>query len=520
MHRSARPEHEHGPDVLQRMRREGRWWWLQARHARRIWRWALLTAAVLFVGLMLVRRPLADWFWNEPRIEQTLEQADAALAAGRLSAADGSGARELFQAALALDGDRIEARAGLQRTGTAAVQAAEAALRSGDVERATQALALARELQVPRRSSDALARRLRELQAAGAGVDSLLRQARMALQEGRLDDDDASALPLLRRVLDLRPDDVQALEAREDALSDLLARARMASDRGEVVEAAGLLRRARGYDPGHAELPASQEALSRALESRVRRAGAALRRGQPGMAMERLQPALQAAPDDASVLALRDRIAASLLQDSRRLARDFRFEAAEERLAQAGQLGAGTRELGIARQDLQRAQAARKALDGPARSRAAQGGELTRLLARVADAEAQGRFLTPPGNSAYDALREAQALAPRDRRVQEAAIRLLPATGRCFEDALRQNRVEAAGGCLQAWQTLSPTDTGLGQARRRLAERWLAVGSERLGRGDMDFARRAAERARQLQPTLPELDAFEARVRQAGVREP
>ncbi len=520
MQRSVQPDHEHAPHVLQRMRREGRWWWLQARHTRRIWRWALVAAVVLFVGLMLVRRPLADWFWNEPRIEQMLEQADAALAAGRLSAADGSGARELFQAALALDGDRTEARAGLQLTGAAALRAAEAALRSGDAEQATQALALARELQVPRRSSETLAQQLRELRSAGAGTDELLRQARAALQEGRLDDDDGSALPLLRRVLDLRPDDVQALEAREDALSDLLARARLASDRGEVVEAAGLLRRARGYDPGHTDLPASQEALSRAVESRVRRAAAALRRGQPGMAMERLQPALQVAPDDASVLALRDRVTAGLLQDSRRLARDFRFDAAEERLAQAGQLGAGPRELGIARQDVHRARAARKALDGPAQSQAERGGELKRLLSRVADAEAQGHFLTPPGNSAYDALREAQALAPRDRRVQDAATRLLPATRHCFEDALRQNRVEAAGSCLQAWQTLSPTDTGLGQARKRLAERWLAVGSERLGRGDMEFARRAAEHARQLQPTLPELDAFAARVRQAGAREP
>lgn len=520
MHRPLRRVHGHGPDVLQRMRREGRWWWLQARHARRIWRWALLVSVVLFVCLMVVRRPLADWFWNEPRIEQTLEQAEAALAAGHLSAADGSGARELFRAALALDGDRSEARDGLQRTGAAALRMTEAALRAGDVRQATETLALARDLQVPRDSSDALAQRLRELRAEGAGVDQLLRQARTALQQGRLDDDDGSALPLLRRVLELRPDDVQALEAREDALSDLLARARLASGRGEVVEAAGLLRRARQYDPGHTDLPASQEALARAVEAGVRSVASALRRGQPGRAMERLQPALQAAPDDASVLAIRDRVAAGLLQESRRLARDFRFDAAEECFAQAGQLGAGTRELGLARQEIQRARATRKALDGSLQSQAARGGELTRLLARMADAEALGRFLTPPGNSAYDALREAQALAPRDRRVQDAAARLLPATGRCFEDALRQNRVEAAGDCLQAWQTLSPTDAALGQARKRLAERWLAVGSERLGRGDVEFARRAVERARQLQPALPELDAFEARVRQAGGRDP
>lgn len=507
---------EHGHDVLQRVRREGRWWWLQARHARRIWRWTLLVAVVLFVALALFRRPLADWFWAEPRIEQVLEQADAALAAGRLSAADGSGARELFQAALALDGDRRQAREGLQRTGTAALRAAETALQADDVDAAAAALALAGELQVPRASSDAFAQRLRERRAAGAGLDVLLRQAQVALSEGRLDEGDGAALPLLKQVLDLRPDDVAALEMREDALADLLARARQASARGDVQEAAQVLHRARLYDAGHVDLPSSQEALSQALESRLRHASAALDAGRLDAALERLLPALLAAADDPAVVARRDRLLQGLLQDSRRLARDFQFEAAEARIAQAAQLQAGDRELGIARQDMQRARAAQDALDAAAPASASQRRELARLLERVADAEARGRFLAPPGDSAFDALREAQALAPRDRRVHAAAERLLPASRTCFEDALRQNRVEAAGGCLQAWQTLAPTDAALGPARSRLAQRWLAVGSERLGNGDLAFAERAASQARRLQPSLPELDAFEARVRQAG----
>ena len=45
----------------------------------------------LWVLLVLLRKPLADWFWDEPQIEQLLAEGDRALAAGRLSAADGSG---------------------------------------------------------------------------------------------------------------------------------------------------------------------------------------------------------------------------------------------------------------------------------------------------------------------------------------------------------------------------------------------------------------------------------------------
>lgn len=113
-------------------------------------------------------------------------------------------------------------------------------------------------------------------------------------------------------------------------------------------------------------------------------------------------------------------------------------------------------------------------------------------------------------------MREAQSLAPRDARVKAAAARLLPASRRCFDDNLRQNRVQAAGACLQAWQTLSPTAAGLPSARLRLAQRWLAIGSERLGNGDLAFAAHAAEQARLLQPDLAELPAFEDRLRRAG----
>jgi len=100
--------------------------------------------------------------------------------------------------------------------------------------------------------------------------------------------------------------------------------------------------------------------------------------------------------------------------------------------------------------------------------------------------------------------------------VRDAATRLLPASRRCFEDRLRENRVQGAGACLDAWQALAPSDMALLSARRRLAQRWLAIGSERLGAGDLGFARQALEQARYWQPDLSELGGFERRLRDAG----
>lgn len=514
------PHRLHGAEhpALDRVRREGRWWWLQARHARRVWRWALVAAVAVFVLLVLLRKPLADWFWDEPQIEQLLAEGDRALAAGRLSEADGSGARERYQAVLALDGDRPQAREGLARTAAAALQQARDRLQNDDLDGSAQALALARDLQVPQGDADAVARQLQARRSAGAGIGILLAQARNAFAAGRLDEGDSSALPLFQRILGLQPDNLPALEGREDALSDLLQRAREMAARGELAQTAALLQRARQFDAGHTDLPASQEALARAVDQRLRQGQRALKQQKLEAASEAFEAVLAAAPDDSSALRGREQTAQALLARSQRHAADFEFEAAEADRARAGALGASAAAIQQAAQRIQRAQQMQQAQQHPAVSVAQRERQLRDRLRQIDRAEREGRWISPPGHSAFDALREAQALAPRDARVRAAASRLLPASRQCFDDNLRQNRVQAAGACLQAWQTLAPTAPGLPSSRVRLAQRWLAIGSERLGRGDVAFAEAAVAQVRQLQPDLPELAAFEQRLRQAGGR--
>lgn len=514
------PHRPHGAEhpALDRVRREGRWWWLQARHARRVWRWALLAALAVFVLLVLLRKPLADWFWDEPQIEQLLAEGDRALAAGRLSDADGSGARERYQAVLALDGDRPQARQGLANTGAAALQQARDRLHAGDLDGSAQALALARELQVPQGEADAVARQLQARRSAGAGIGALLAQARNAFAAGRLDDGDSSALPLFQRILALQPDNLPALEGREDALSDLLLQARTLAGRGELAEAAAILRRARQFDAGHADLPASEEALARAVDQRLRQAQRALQRQQLDAAAQGFLAVLAVAADDPNAQRGREQALQAVVVSSQTSADDFQFDAAQRDAALAAELGASQAIRQQLAQRLQRARQAQQALQQPAISTAQRERQLRDHLRKIERAERAGQWISPPGHSAFDALREAQSLAPRDTRVKAAAARLLPASRRCFDDNLRQNRVQAAGACLQAWQTLSPTAAGLPSARLRLAQRWLAIGSERLGNGDLAFAAHAAEQARLLQPDLAELPAFEDRLRRAGGR--
>lgn len=502
---------------LQRVRQEGRWWWLQARHTQRIWRWAALAALLLFLLLAVLRKPLADWFWNTPQIDRLLLQGDRALREGRLSASDGTGARERYAAALALDADRSRAREGLARTGQAALDQAAQALAQGRLEQAVQALQLAELLQVPQAQRDALSAALRARQTAAAGVDQALQQGQQALAEGRLAGSDDAALPLLQRVLQHRPDDMAALEARDDALADLLARSRLASSRNELPAAATALEQARGFDAGHADLPQTQGEFNRAFEHELQQVQRDLDRQRLDAAVTRLQPLLQVQvtpPIEAALSTLREQLVNALLRDARRLETNARADAAARRLAQAQASGASAPALAQAREELQRLRSAEQGAPRQLLSTAQREREVRRLLQAIIAAEAAGRFITPPGDSAFDALREVQTLAPQDRRVLAAARRMTPASRRCFEDALRQNRVQAAGACLQAWQTLAPGDSALGAARARLAQRWVAIGSERLGAGDLAFAETAARQAAQWQPGMAELAAFEQRLQQ------
>jgi hypothetical protein len=137
------------------------------------------------------------------------------------------------------------------------------------------------------------------------------------------------------------------------------------------------------------------------------------------------------------------------------------------------------------------------------------------LLKQLDEAETRQQWLLPPGSSAYDRFKAAQALAPQDARVKRAAARILPAARSCLEDNLRGNRLRAARTCLDAWQALAPTDPALAPARRRLAQRWIAVGSERLGGGDTAFAQQALAQAQQIDPATPEIASFNERVRNA-----
>lgn len=477
--------------------------------------WVVAALFIAFVSLLLFRQPLADRLWPETRAQGLRERAAQALARGRLTAADGSGARELYEAALALDPDRNEAREGLVRVAAAALAQTRAAIADNRYADAHAGLTLARALSAPRAETDAVAALLRRQEAEHAGVDGLLARAHAARAAGRLNEGDDGALPLYRRVLSLQPARVEALEGREDALADLLQRAKTALVEGRLEEAAKMVAQAREYDPGHYGLPEAREQLTRTVERHRQHADRDLRSGDLEAALAGYRLLLRIDAEDATAQAGIERAGRAYAERAERRAADFRFAEAGADLDAAR---SALPDSAVVREAARRVQQARKAQSRiapalPARERARR---VRALLAESDRAASRGDWLTPPGESAYDKLRAAQALAPNDPSVRRTAARALPEVRRCYEAELRGNSLRRAQACLEAWQQLQAGDRALPQARTRLAQRWAAVGTERLGAGEIAFAEDALAQARKLDANAPGLDEFASRVRTAA----
>lgn len=469
--------------------------------------------ALLVLGVALWREPLADRLWPQARVHRISAQAEQALARGHLSARDGSGARELFEAAMAIDPDRLEPRAGLARVATAALARAQAAVGGNRFADAHADLRLARELSIPREQADAVAETLRAREAAHAGLDGLLAQADTARGAGRLQGE-GGALPLYARVIELQPDRADALRGREDALSALLEQARSDLRGGNVQAAAEAIATARRYDPGHVDLPDTQARFIEELDALRRRADADLRAGRVDRAVVAWRRLREYDPQDADAVDGLRRAGDAYATQAQRLAADFRFDDAQAALDRARSLDPDAPSVAGAQAAFDRARRRHGQLQATGGKDRA--GRVPELLRQAAEAEARGDLLTPPGDSAYDRLRTAQAIAPRDRDVQRAVARLLPSARECFERGLSANDLARARRCLEARESLGEGAGELAKAQRRLAQRWLAIGDERLAGGQLAPAQAALAAARALDPSTPGLADFDQRLRTAS----
>tara|TARA_R110002020_G_scaffold58621_6_gene160794 strand:+ start:3091 stop:4713 length:1623 start_codon:yes stop_codon:yes gene_type:complete len=490
---------------------------------RRIWPWLVLAALAVVVALVLAlgiwRESLSQALIPSSELNREIEAAQLALARGELSRADGQGARERFQAVLARDPDHPAARSGLVAVREAALVHARTALASGDFDGAREHLALARAMAAPADDLAGIEAELADRQSAEADIAQRLQAAREAEARGRIEQQGDGALALYEDVLRLQPDNAIALEGRRSLLAGLLRDAERALADGDLRTAGALVDRVVAVDPSHLGLPSVQARLGEARaagesarEDALRAAQAELRAGRVEAAALGFQALLAERPDDVEARQGMDDAAAMLSARARRYAADFEFDAAAEAIDRAREWAPDSPAVAAAERRLEQAQAARDELPG----QALDPDELDSLLDEAAAAMRVGDLVDPPGASAWDLLRRAQAMAPDNPAVRRAFVEYGRRARACFEDELAGNRLGAAQACLDAMVVRDRGGDELAGDRRRLADRWLAFGEERLGAGEFALARRALSAAREVDPSNPRLETFAERLRRAG----
>lgn len=147
-----------------------------------------------------------------------------------------------------------------------------------------------------------------------------------------------------------------------------------------------------------------------------------LRRGRLQQAAEGYRALLEASPGDDVAEDGLARVAAAHAARAQRAAADFEFDSAEGDLATARELAPEAAAVREAARDLQRARAARARM--PSTTDVARQGRVRSLIDQADAALARGDLMDPPGESAFDKIAAARALAPGAPEVRSAARRL------------------------------------------------------------------------------------------------
>jgi len=514
--------------------------------------WLVPLALLIVVGLATVAWLNQDTLRGlVPRtsFNDVLSRANAALQAGHLDGTDGTSARELFQAARALEPDNDRALDGLRAVGQAELAQGRKQLDTGDLDGATQSAAAARELLGGGTDVDQLDRAIAQARLAHMHASDLVERARDALAQGNLDGPDGAAA-LFAQVLAADPGNPVASHGLDQVGGAYAGQARKALDAGDATAAGAAIDKLAALLPRYGDLPslrAQQAQVQRAHDDAVNQAVTqgmdALRAGRisgsgDDTALAYFQKALALDPNNADaqsglgkvVQALTvqanaaidsgdDAQASALLDQAQALApKSADLAAARARLG--SQPAAATSAPAAPATPIKASPDAAASDDGGALLQPsltpAQQAQVASLVQQAKEAAQRGDIMLPPGQSAYDLYRSALAIDGNDAAARNG-LQNLPATViRLFNQALQDGRLATAGDMLGNLADLSPGDPNHGQLRNRLAEAWLDRAEQQLDSGDRPGASQSLDRVRKLAPQHPRLAELTARLNNTG----
>jgi tetratricopeptide (TPR) repeat protein len=464
-----------------------------------------------------------------PRTElnDVLSRAQQALQDGRLDGQDGTSARELYQAAVALEPDNDAARNGLHQVGRAELSQGDTALQAGQLDQAAQHAAVARQLLGGGSDIDRLDRAIDKARAAHLPTDDLVDRARQAFAAGQLDGEQGAGA-LYQKMLRANPGNAVAAHGLNQVGDALAEQARKALDTKQDSEAAALIDRLAALQPNHGALPAlrAQQAQQRqqnsdALDEAIKQGRAALAEGRVSgagddTALAHFKAALAIDPDSREAHAGLGMVAQAMIVRANAAIEAGDRSQAAGLLDQAAALAPKSADLAAARARIGAATAttsspSEKAAPSAAAApddaglvsptlSAAQQAQITRLLQGAQAAATRGDIMLPPGGSAYDLYRQALAIDGNNVEARRGLQALPVQVTQQFNQALAAGQLGRATDMLANLAELAPGDPAQGALANRLAGAWLDQADRQLASGDRVGAAQSLNSARKLTP--------------------
>lgn len=513
---------------------------------RRRMRWSLGILVVVLVAVI-------GWLWGhqamlsgmlpQTQLNALLTRADAAYSAGNLAGGSGS-ARDLYEAARALDPDNEHALTGLQKVGHAELGLAQAALQRHDYAAARGSLEEARSLLGGGAAVEKVDQELAKAVLNSSNVDVLINQARAALANGHIDGADGAAA-LFQKVLAGDPHNAVARHGM-DQVGDLIAtRIQGQLGNGDLAGAKQSLSDLAALLPRYSQLPmlrASVADADRASDSQrdqyidkgqeYLRAGKITGTGDDN-AEAQFKAALKADPGNDKAQAGLGQVAEALIVQANAAMESGHAQDAKTLLDQAAELAPKSADLAAARSRLAAGEAEHaRASTPPAHVAAhntkpasddvappapppltpAQSAQVARLVARAKSAARKGDIMLPPGDCAYDLYRAALGI-DGDNAEAQAGLRSLPEVTRMqFDQAVQVDNLDHAHDMLATLEQLDPGDPAEPSMRHRLGSAWLDRADHYVGLGELAAARTALQEAQRLVPQDPRISEVDARI--------